>query len=57
MLLGTWQQIIHLDCDVKPRSRTIVVKLTDDDELLFFTASTSRKVEDLNANSRTERFT
>lgn len=24
-LLGTWQQIIHLECDNKPRQRTIVV--------------------------------
>lgn len=24
-VLGTWQQIFHLECDVKPRSRTIVV--------------------------------
>ncbi len=24
-LLGTWQQIFHLECDVKPRERTIVV--------------------------------
>ncbi len=24
-VLGTWQQIIHLECDVKPRSRRIVV--------------------------------
>ncbi len=23
--LGTWQQIIHLECDVKPRNRQIVV--------------------------------
>lgn len=23
--LGTWQQIIHLECDVKPRKREIVV--------------------------------
>ncbi len=23
--LGTWQQIFHLECDIKPRSRTIVV--------------------------------
>ncbi len=22
---GTWQQIFHLECDVKPRSRKIVV--------------------------------
>jgi len=24
-LLGTWQQIIHLECDVRPRKRTVVV--------------------------------
>ena len=24
-ILGTWQQIFHLECDVKPRRRTIVV--------------------------------
>ncbi len=24
-ILGTWQQVFHLECDVKPRSRTIVV--------------------------------
>jgi len=24
-LLGTWQQIFHLECDVRPRQRTIVV--------------------------------
>lgn len=24
-VLGTWQQIVHLECDVKPRSRRIVV--------------------------------
>jgi secondary thiamine-phosphate synthase enzyme len=24
-LLGTWQQIIHLECDVRPRRRTVVV--------------------------------
>jgi len=24
-VLGTWQQIIHLECDNKPRQRTIVV--------------------------------
>ena len=23
-VLGTWQQIFHLECDVKPRTRTIV---------------------------------
>jgi secondary thiamine-phosphate synthase enzyme len=25
LLLGTWQQIIHLECDIRPRQRTIVV--------------------------------
>ncbi len=25
LLLGTWQQIFHLECDVRPRLRTIVV--------------------------------
>ena len=25
LVLGTWQQIFHLECDVKPRARTIVV--------------------------------
>src|SRR4051794_20532017 len=25
LLLGTWQQIFHLECDVRPRERTIVV--------------------------------
>lgn len=25
--LGTWQQIFHLECDNKPRSRTIVVTI------------------------------
>ncbi len=24
-VLGTWQQIFHLECDVKPRKRTLVV--------------------------------
>jgi secondary thiamine-phosphate synthase enzyme len=24
-VLGTWQQIIHLECDIHPRDRTIVV--------------------------------
>ena len=23
--LGTWQQIVHLECDVKPRSRVVVI--------------------------------
>ena len=25
LVLGTWQQIVHLECDVRPRERTIVV--------------------------------
>ena len=25
MVLGTWQQVFHLECDIKPRQRTIVV--------------------------------
>jgi len=25
VVLGTWQQIFHLECDVKPRQRTLVV--------------------------------
>jgi secondary thiamine-phosphate synthase enzyme len=25
LVLGTWQQIFHLECDVRPRERTIVV--------------------------------
>jgi len=25
LLLGTWQQIFHLECDIKPRQRKIVV--------------------------------
>ncbi len=25
LVLGTWQQVFHLECDVKPRQRTIVI--------------------------------
>jgi len=25
LVLGTWQQVFHLECDVKPRDRTLVV--------------------------------
>ncbi len=25
MVLGTWQQIFHLECDIKPRKREIIV--------------------------------
>ena len=24
-VLGTWQQIVHLECDVRPRRRTVIV--------------------------------
>ncbi len=27
LVLGTWQQIFHLECDVRPRDRTIVVTI------------------------------
>ena len=29
--LGTWQQIFHLECDVKPRRRTVVITVTGDE--------------------------
>lgn len=25
LLLGTWQQVFHLECDIRPRQRTVVV--------------------------------
>ena len=28
LVLGTWQQVFHLECDIKPRNRTIVVTVT-----------------------------
>jgi secondary thiamine-phosphate synthase enzyme len=28
--LGTWQQIFHLECDIKPRNRTLVVTVSGD---------------------------
>lgn len=27
LLLGTWQQIFHLECDTRPRKRTVVVTI------------------------------
>jgi secondary thiamine-phosphate synthase enzyme len=30
LVLGTWQQIFHLECDIKPRHRTVVVTVTGD---------------------------
>jgi secondary thiamine-phosphate synthase enzyme len=29
-VLGTWQQIFHLECDVRPRQRTVVVTMYGD---------------------------
>jgi secondary thiamine-phosphate synthase enzyme len=30
LVLGTWQQIFHLECDVKPRRREIIVTVLGD---------------------------
>lgn len=30
LVLGTWQQIFHLECDVKPRRRTLVITVIGD---------------------------
>lgn len=30
LVLGTWQQVFHLECDIKPRHRTIVVTVMGD---------------------------
>jgi secondary thiamine-phosphate synthase enzyme len=30
LALGTWQQIVHLECDVRPRERNIIVTVTGD---------------------------
>ena len=30
--LGTWQQIVHLECDNKPRERRIVVTVSGEEE-------------------------
>jgi len=30
LMLGTWQQIFHIECDVRPRERHIVVTVTGD---------------------------
>ncbi len=27
LVLGTWQQLFHLECDVRPRQRTVVVTI------------------------------
>ena len=31
MILGTWQQLFLLECDVRPRSRTLVVTVMGDE--------------------------
>ena len=33
LVLGTWQQIFHLECDIKPRGRTIAVTVIGDASL------------------------
>ncbi len=30
LVLGTWQQVFHLECDIKPRTRAIVVTVIGD---------------------------
>jgi len=30
LVLGTWQQVFHLECDIKPRHRTIVITVMGD---------------------------
>lgn len=30
LVLGTWQQVFHLECDVRGRKRTVVVTVTGD---------------------------
>ena len=32
IVLGTWQQVFHLECDIKPRQRTIVITVMGDGE-------------------------
>jgi len=27
LVLGTWQQVFHLECDIRPRNRTVVVTI------------------------------
>ncbi len=31
LALGTWQQIFHLECDVKPRRRQVLITVVGDD--------------------------
>lgn len=29
-VLGTWQQVFHLECDIKPRQRTVMITVVGD---------------------------
>ncbi len=31
LALGTWQQIFHLECDIKPRRRQVLITIVGDD--------------------------
>jgi len=33
LVLGTWQQVFHLECDIKPRKRTVMVTVMGDNYL------------------------
>jgi secondary thiamine-phosphate synthase enzyme len=30
LVLGTWQQVFHLECDIKPRRRTVMITVLGD---------------------------
>jgi secondary thiamine-phosphate synthase enzyme len=30
LVLGTWQQLIHLECDIRPRDRSIIITVLGD---------------------------
>ena len=32
LVLGTWQQIFHIECDIKARSRTLIVTICGESE-------------------------
>ena len=34
LVLGTWQQVFHLECDIKPRQRTIVITVMGGGDVL-----------------------
>jgi secondary thiamine-phosphate synthase enzyme len=51
LILGNWQQIFHLECDIRPRERTVVVTVmgeqstvNNDDSVtsVFFSGETSK---------------